>query len=76
MADAVARQRYAGGYRLVELKQGIQEAQWLTPNTLKQGARSEKQRRGVTTISVITAEQHVVGDGVPATVVIKMSNQL
>ena len=46
------------------------------PNTLKQGARSDKQRRGVTTITVITAEQNVVGDGVPATAVIKMSNQL
>ena len=34
---------------------------------MKQGARSEKQRRGVTTITVITAEQNIVGDGVPAT---------
>ena len=46
------------------------------PNALKQGARSEKQQRGVTMITVITAEQNIVGDGVPATAVIKMSNQL
>ena len=39
MADAVARQRYAGGVRPVELKQGIQEAPVAHPERVE--ARSE-----------------------------------
>ena len=39
MADAVARQRYAGGVQPVELKQGIQEAPVAHPERVK--ARSE-----------------------------------
>ena len=39
MADAVARQRYTGGVRPVELKQGIQEAPEAHPERVD--ARSE-----------------------------------
>ena len=39
MADAVAQQRYAGGVRPVELKQGIQEAPEAHPERVE--ARSE-----------------------------------
>ena len=39
MVDAVARQRYAGGVRPVELKQGIQEAPVAHPERVE--ARSE-----------------------------------
>ena len=39
MADAVAWQRYASGVRLVELKQGIQEAPEAHPERVE--ARSE-----------------------------------
>ena len=39
MADAVARQRYIGGVRPVELKQGIQEALEAHPERVE--ARSE-----------------------------------
>ena len=39
MADAVARQRYAGGVRPIELKQGIQKASVAHPEHVE--ARSE-----------------------------------
>ena len=76
MANAVARQRYAGDMKPVELKQRIQEAPVAHPERVE--ARSEvgetMERRD---------DDHgdhggakIVGEEEPVTAVVKMSNQL
>ena len=75
MADAVARQRYAGGVRPVELKQGIQEAPVAHPKHVE--ARSE-----VGEATERRDDDHgdhggakIVGEEEPATALIKTSKQ-
>ena len=75
MADAVARQRYAGGVRPVELKQGIQEASVAHPECVE--ATSETGEAMVTRFD--GDRDHggadLVDDGVSATAVGKTSRQ-
>ena len=76
MADAVARQRYAGGYRPVELKLKVEEAPVAHPEHVE--ARSE-----VGEATERRDDDHgdhggakIVGEEEPATAVVKMSKQL
>ena len=76
MADAVARQRYAGSVRPVELKQGIQEAPVAHPKRVEA-------RREVGDATERRDDDHgdhgganIVGEEELATAVVKMSNQL
>ena len=75
MADAVARQRYAGDVKPVELKQRIQEAPVAHPERVE--ARSE-----VGEATERRDDDHgdhggakIVGEGEPATAAIKTINQ-
>ena len=72
----MAQQRYAGGVRPVELKQGIQEASVAHPERVE--ARSE-----VGEATERRDDDHgdhggakIIGEEEPATAVVKMSNQL
>ena len=76
MADAVARQRYAGDVKPVELKQRIQEAPVAHPERVEA-------RREVGDATERHDDDHgdhggakIVGEEELATAVIKMSNQL
>ena len=76
MADAVARQRYAGDVKPVELKQRIQEAPVAHPERVE--ARSD-----VGEATERRDDDHgdhggtkIVGEEESATAVIKMNNQL
>ena len=72
MADAVARQRYTGSVRPVELKQGIQEAPVAHPERFEASSEvgDATERRD---------DDHggakIVGEEEPATAVIKTSKQ-
>ena len=75
MADAAARQRYAGDVKPVELKQRIQEVPVAHPERVE--ARSK-----VGEATERRDDDHgdhggakIVGEGEPATAVIKMSKQ-
>jgi len=75
MADTAERLHYIGETRLVEIKQSAWEGSAAHPE--RDGAKSET--RGATEMLVDGHSGHsratVVGDGAPATAVVKMSNQ-
>ena len=75
MADATARWRYADDMTPVELKQRIQEAPVAHPERVEARSEIEEATERRDDVHGDHGGANIVGDGVPATVVIKTSKQ-